>query len=128
LLKELIKFSKFRYGRVVMVPYWVGQYPSQGMFSKKTLSKSCSEYEVDGGNTFGNGVLDISMDHIVSFMGAFVEGVFRPSFAMQPFSKPFYFPLIYYGINIECYVQWKLKCTAIPLEVRNTLNSMCTRN
>jgi hypothetical protein len=27
---------------------------------------------------FGNGVLDISRAHIVSFMGAFVEGVFHP--------------------------------------------------
>jgi hypothetical protein len=31
-----------------MVPYWVGEFPSQGVFPKKTLSKSCSEYEVDG--------------------------------------------------------------------------------
>jgi hypothetical protein len=45
----------------------------------------------------GHGVLDISRDHIVSFMGAFEEGVLHPSFAMQPFSKPFYFPLIYCG-------------------------------
>jgi hypothetical protein len=91
MLKDLIKFSKFKYGRVVMVPYWVGQSPSQGVFPKKTLSNSCSEYEVDGGMTFGHGVLDISRAHIVSFMGAFVEGVLHPSFAMQHFSKPFYF-------------------------------------
>jgi hypothetical protein len=80
-----------------MVPYWVFQSPSQGVFPKKTLSKSCSEYEVDGGMSFGHGFLDISRDHIVSFMGAFVEGVFHPLFAMQPFPKPFYFPLIYCG-------------------------------
>jgi hypothetical protein len=80
-----------------MVPYWVGQSPSQEVFPKKTLSNSCSEYEVDGGMTFGHGVLDISRAHTVSFMGAFVEGVLHPLFAMQPFSKPFYLPLIYYG-------------------------------
>jgi hypothetical protein len=61
-----------------MVPYWVGQSPSQGMFPKKTLSRSCNEYEVDWGKTLGNGVLDISRVHIVSFMGAFVEGELHP--------------------------------------------------
>jgi hypothetical protein len=65
-----------------MVSYWVGQSPSQGNFPKKTLSRSCNEYEVDWGKTLGHGVLDISRVHIVSFMGAFVEGVFHPSFAM----------------------------------------------
>jgi hypothetical protein len=102
--------------------------PSQGVFPKKTISKSCSEYEVDGGMNFEHGVLDISRDHIVSFMGAFMEGVLHPSFAMQPFSKPSYFPLIYSGSNIECYVQWKVKSTAIPLEVRNILSATCTGN
>ena len=58
-----------------MLPYWVGQSPSQGVFPKNILSMACSEYEVDGGRTFGHGVLDISRSHIVSFMGAFVEGV-----------------------------------------------------
>jgi hypothetical protein len=72
-----------------MVPYWVGQSPSQGVFPKKTLTKSCREYEVDWGRTFGHGVLDVSRAHIVSSMGAFVEGVLCPSFAMQHFSKPF---------------------------------------
>jgi hypothetical protein len=43
-----------------MVPYWVSQSPSQGMFPKKTLSRSCDEYEVDWGMNFGHGVLDIS--------------------------------------------------------------------
>jgi hypothetical protein len=55
-----------------MVPYWVGQSPSQGKFPKKTLSKSCSEYWVDMGSTFGYGFLDISRAHVVLFMGAFV--------------------------------------------------------
>jgi hypothetical protein len=73
-----------------MVPYWVGQSPSQGMFPKKTLSRSCSECEVDGGMIFGHGVLDISRSHIVSSMGSFVEGVLHPSFAMQHFSKPLF--------------------------------------
>jgi len=57
-----------------MVPYWVGQFPSQGMFPKNTLSNPCSEYEVDGGMNFGHAIPDISRAHIVSFMGAFVEG------------------------------------------------------
>jgi hypothetical protein len=78
ILKDLIKFAKFKYGRVVMAPYWVGQSPTQGKFPKKALSRSCSECEVDGGMTFGHGVLDISRAHIVSFTGAFVEGVLHP--------------------------------------------------
>jgi hypothetical protein len=82
-----------------MVPYWVSQSPSQGMFPKRTLSRSCDEYDVDWGKTFGPGVLDISRVHIVSFMGVFVEGVLRLLFAMQHFSKPL--PLIHYGPNIE---------------------------
>jgi hypothetical protein len=40
-----------------MVPYWVGQSPSQGMFPKKTPSKSCNEYEMDWGKTSRHGVL-----------------------------------------------------------------------
>jgi hypothetical protein len=58
-----------------MVPYWVGQTPIQGMFSKKTLYRPCNEYEVDCGRTIAHSILDISRVHIVSFMGAFVEGV-----------------------------------------------------
>jgi hypothetical protein len=42
-----------------MVPYWIDQSPIQGVFPKKTLFNSCSEYEVDGGMTFGHGVVDI---------------------------------------------------------------------
>jgi hypothetical protein len=42
-----------------MVPYWVSQFPSQGMFPKRNLSKSCSECEVDWGKTSRCGVLDI---------------------------------------------------------------------
>jgi hypothetical protein len=108
-----------------MVPYWVGQSPSQGRIPKKTLSKSCSEYEVDWGSNFGHGVLDISRAHIVSFMGAFVEGVLCHLCAMQHFSSPL-FSFIFYGPNIECYVQWKVKSTTIPLEVKNTLSDICT--
>jgi hypothetical protein len=78
--------------------------------------------------TFGHGVLDISKAHIVLFMGAFVEAVLYPSFAIQPLSKPFYFPLIYYGPNIECYVKLKVKSIAMPLGVRNTLSAICIGN
>jgi hypothetical protein len=73
---------------------------------------------------FGNGVIDISRAHIVSFMGSFVEHVLHPLFTMKFFSKPFHFPLICYSPNIECYVQWKVNSIAIPLEVRNTLSSI----
>jgi hypothetical protein len=41
MLKDLKQLAKFKYGRVVMVPYWVDHSPSQGVFPKKTLSKSC---------------------------------------------------------------------------------------
>jgi hypothetical protein len=125
MLKDLIKFAKFRYGRVVMVPYWVGKSPIQGVFPKKTLPRPCSEYEVDLGSNFGHGVFDISRAHIVSFMGAFVEGLLRSSFAMQHFSKPFICLSFFYGLKIECYVQWKVKSTTMPLEVRNTLGVIC---
>jgi hypothetical protein len=40
-----------------MVPYWVGQSPSQGMLPKKTLSRPCSEHEVDGVRHLGMGFL-----------------------------------------------------------------------
>jgi hypothetical protein len=89
MLKDLIKFSKFRYGRGVMVPYWVGQSPSQEMFPNKTLSRSCNEYEVYWGNTLGHGVFDISRAHIVSFMGAFVEGVLHLFFCTASFFQDY---------------------------------------
>jgi hypothetical protein len=87
-----------------MVPYWVGQSPSQGMFPKKTLSRPCSEYEVDGGRNFGNGVPDISRVHIVSFMGSFVEGMLHPFICNAPIFQALYLHFIFYGLNIECYV------------------------
>jgi hypothetical protein len=92
-----------------MVPYWVGQSPSQGMFPKKTLSRPCNEYEVDWGNTLGHGVLDISRAHIVSFMGAFVEGALHAFICNATFFQALYLPFIFYGSNIECCVQWKEK-------------------
>ena len=66
------------------------------MFPKKTLSKSCNEYEVDGAMTFGHRVLDISRAHIVSLMGAFVEGVLHPRLQSNIFPSPL-LSLIYYG-------------------------------
>ena len=101
-----------------MVSYWVGQSPSQGVFPKKTLSMPFSEYEVDEGRTFGHGVLDISRAHIVSFMGAFVEGVLYPFVCNETFFQTLYFPFIFYNMKIECYVQGKKKSTKMPLEVR----------
>jgi hypothetical protein len=58
-LKDPMQFSKFRYGRVDKVTYWVNHSLSQGVFPRWTLSKSCGEDEVDGGKTFGHGVHDI---------------------------------------------------------------------
>jgi hypothetical protein len=63
------------------------------VFPKKTLSRPCSEYEVDLGSTFGNGVLDISRAHIVSFMGAFVEGVLHPFICNATFFQALYLSL-----------------------------------
>jgi hypothetical protein len=101
-----------------MVAYWVGQSPSQGIFTRSTFSSPCSEYEVDGARYFGHGVPDISRDHIVSFMGAFVEGVLHPFVCNETFFQALYFPFIFYGPNIECYLQGKKKSTTMPLEVR----------
>jgi hypothetical protein len=96
MLKDLINFAKFGYGKGVMVPYWAGQSPSQGMFPNKTLSKSCNEYEVDWGKTLGHGVLDISRVHIVSFMGFFVEGALHPFFCNATFFQALYMPLFFF--------------------------------
>jgi hypothetical protein len=73
-----------------MVPYWVDQSPSQGVFPKKTLSKSCNDMRWMGVMTFGHGVLDISRAHIVSFMGAFVEGVLHPRLQCNIFPSPLF--------------------------------------
>ena len=42
-----------------------------------------------------NKVLDISRAHIVSFMGAFVEGVLHPFICNATFFQALYFPLIF---------------------------------
>jgi len=89
-----------------MVPYWVCQSPSQGMFPKTTLSRLCNECEVDWGSTLGHGVLDISKAHIVSFMGAFAEGVLHPFICNATFFQALCFTFSL-SSNIECYVQWK---------------------
>jgi hypothetical protein len=64
------------------------------MFPNKTLSRSCNEYEVDWAKTLGHGVLAISRAHIVSFMGAFVEGALHPFFCNATFFKALYMPLL----------------------------------
>jgi hypothetical protein len=56
---------------------------------------TCSEYEVDGGNTFGHGFPEISRDHIVSFMGSFVEGVLHPYVFNATFFQALYLPFIF---------------------------------
>jgi hypothetical protein len=39
-----------------MVPYWVDQSPSQGVFPRRPSLSHVKEYEVDGGMNFGHGV------------------------------------------------------------------------
>jgi hypothetical protein len=78
----------------------------------------CSEYKEDGGRTFAHGVPDISKDHIVSFMGDFVEGVLHPFICNATFFQALYFPLFFYGHNIRCYVKGNKESTTIPLEFR----------
>jgi hypothetical protein len=84
-----------------MMPYSVGQSPSQGMFPKNTLSRPCSENEVDGGGTFGHGIPKISRVHIVSSMGSFVEGVLHPFVCNPTFFQALYSPFIFCGSNFE---------------------------
>jgi hypothetical protein len=129
MLEDPIKFSKFRYERGVMLPYWVGQSPSQGMFPKNNISISCKKYEVGWGSIIGHGVLDISRDHIVSCMGAFVDGALHPFICNATFFQALYFPFfVFYGLNIECYVQWKEKEHENATQSYNTLCVMCTIN
>jgi hypothetical protein len=79
------------------------------MFPNKTLSRECSEYEVDGGSNFGCGVPNTSRAHIVSFMGAFVKGVSHTFVCNVTFFQALYLPFIFCGLNIERYEQWKVK-------------------
>jgi hypothetical protein len=74
-----------------MVPYWVDQYLSQGVFPSWTFFKSCNEYEVNRFKNFRNGILDISRAHIFSFMGASVEVVLHPHLQCNIFPRPFIF-------------------------------------
>jgi hypothetical protein len=123
MLKDLISFAKFRYGRGVMVPYWVGQSPIQGMFPKKTLSRSCNEYEVDLRRLLGIGLL--------TYQGLILPHLWVPLWRVccilllqcNIFPSPL-LPFIYYNPNIEFYVQWKVKSTTMPFEVRNTLSTI----
>jgi hypothetical protein len=97
------------------------------MFRKKTLSRSCNEYEVDWENNLGHGVLDISRVHIVSFMGFFIEGELHPYFVCNVtfFQALFIFLCILFisfsSSNIECYVEWKEKNTTM-LSLENGFN------
>jgi hypothetical protein len=55
MFKDLIQFSKFRYGRGAIISYWVNQF----LFPRRILSRSCSECEVDGVRLPGMGFHDI---------------------------------------------------------------------
>ena len=102
-----------------MVPYWVKKSPSQGMFPKKTLSRSCDEYKVDWGKTLGHGFLNISRVHIVSFMGAFVEGALHSFVCNATFFQALYFPFFSFMIRtLSAMCNGKKKSTTMPLEVR----------
>jgi hypothetical protein len=52
-----MQLAKFRYGRVVMVTYWVSHSSSQRVFPRWTLSKSCKEGEMDGVKLLGMGFM-----------------------------------------------------------------------
>ena len=93
-------------------------------FPRKTYLSHVKEYEVDGAVKFGYGVSSHTRAHIVSFMGAFLEGVLHPHLQCNIFPSPL-LQLIYYGCNIECYMQWKVRSTLIPLGAKNTLSVMC---
>jgi len=56
MLKDVIQFFEFKYGRVFMVTYWVDHSLSQGVFPNRTLSKPCKEYDMDGVLIYGHGV------------------------------------------------------------------------
>ena len=101
-----------------MVPYWVDQSPSKGVFPKMTLSRPCSEYEVDWGSTFGHGVLDISRAHILLFIGAFVEGAQHPFVCNATFFQALYLPFFFMVRTLSAICNGKKKGTAMPLEVR----------
>jgi hypothetical protein len=58
MLKDFIQFSKFKYGRVIQVSYWVCQDPSRGMFPKWNLSHVMNVRWFVG-KTFGHGVIDM---------------------------------------------------------------------
>jgi hypothetical protein len=77
-----------------MVPYWVGQSPSQGMFPKKTLSIPCSEYEV----VWGKVLLGM---RFLTYQELIFYHLCVSLFAMQHFSKPFICLSFFYGSNIE---------------------------
>ena len=85
-----MQLAKFRYGRVVKVAYWVSHSSSQGVFPKWALSKPCEEDEVDGGKTFWAWGSSHTRVRIVSFMGAFVEGVLHLRFQCNLFPSPLF--------------------------------------
>jgi hypothetical protein len=73
-----------------MVPYWVSQSLSQGMFPKKALSRPDSVYEVDWGEVLlGMGFLAYQRFVLFHLWVPLQRVRCIPSFAMQHFSKPF---------------------------------------
>jgi len=88
MLKDLIQFTKFRYGKGVIVPYWVDHFSGQEVFPKwNRFSKSCSGYEVDGVRLLGMRLHNMQ-GFILSHLWVSLQRVCCPSSAMQHFSKP----------------------------------------
>jgi len=89
ILKDLIKLAKFKYGRVVMVSYWVDHSPSQRMFPKRTLSNSCKRVWGGWGCNFWAWGFLTYKDSYCLIYGCLYRRCVASLFSMQPFSKPF---------------------------------------
>jgi hypothetical protein len=75
------------------VPYWLCQSPSQGMFPKKTLSRSCDENEVDLGILLGMGFLTYQgfiLSHLWVPLWRVCYILEFPLFIMQLFPNPLF--------------------------------------
>jgi hypothetical protein len=99
-----------------MVPYWVGQSRSQGMFPKKTLSRPCSEYEVVLDEVLlGMGFLTYQGLPLSHLWVPLWRVHCIPSFAMQHFSKPFICLSFFMVQTLSVICNGKKRSTAMPL-------------
>jgi hypothetical protein len=76
-----------------MVPYWVGQFPSQAMFPKKTLSRSCNDMRWTGEKLLGMGFLTYQrfiLSHLWVPLWRVCYILEFPLFVMQLFPSPLF--------------------------------------